>query len=287
MSSGGNCSSKGKFFTAADTVVDLTSVKAADLKRKTRNGNLQRNKTKTGKSRISLKLLQRFIRMQKPLLKRTRCNKRMLLWDSQPHRSVVLRQRREMEPNWRVIVRLPEMRLSKQTRWYKERMWGRPTKLLLATARRKLLLSLLQHTSKTKDLIQGNPYSYGMRKKGTRTLRMVPKRKRAREDSNLVMGRLFAHKYFQLHSNFNDIENHTLSSLSGSGLIPTGGISHFPILSLKMDVTYSMTLINTGGIRENNRRDLVINYCKTLDTEFSILQETYVNSSHLHDIREL
>ena len=54
-----------------------------------------------------------------------------------------------------------------------------------------------------------------------------------------------------------------------------------------MDVTNSMISVNNGGIRENNRRDLVINYCKTLDTDFSILLETHVNFSHLHDIREL
>ena len=44
------------------------------------------------------------------------------------------------------------------------------------------------------------------------------------------MGRLFAQKYFQLYSNFNDIVNYTLSSgCSGFGLIPTGGIPLFPI----------------------------------------------------------
>ena len=37
----------------------------------------------------------------------------------------------------------------------------------------------------------------------------------------------------------------------------------------------------------NNRRDLVINYCEKLDTEFSMLQKIHVNLSHLHDIREL
>ena len=49
-----------------------------------------------------------------------------------------------------------------------------------------------------------------------------------------------------------------------------------------------MISVNSGGIREYNRRDLVINYCKTLDTDFSILQKTLVNFFlHLHDIREL
>ena len=54
-----------------------------------------------------------------------------------------------------------------------------------------------------------------------------------------------------------------------------------------MDVTYKMISENTEVIRENNRRDLVINYFKTLDTGFSILQEANVNFSDRHDIREL
>ena len=54
-----------------------------------------------------------------------------------------------------------------------------------------------------------------------------------------------------------------------------------------MDVTYSMISVNTGRIREKNRRDLVNNYCKTLDTDFSILPETHVNFSHLYNIMEL
>ena len=99
------------------------------------------------------------------------------------------------------------------------------------------------------------------------------------------MGRLFARKYFQLYSNFNDIVNYTLSSgSSGSGLIP---IPLFLIWPFKMDVTYSMISVSTGGIEENNRRDLVISYCKTLNSDFSILPETPVNFSHLHHIREL
>ena len=52
-----------------------------------------------------------------------------------------------------------------------------------------------------------------------------------------------------------------------------------------MDVMYSMISVNNGGIRQNNRLDLVINYCKTLDSDFSILQETHVKFSNLHDIR--
>ena len=48
-----------------------------------------------------------------------------------------------------------------------------------------------------------------------------------------------------------------------------------------------MISVSTGGIRENNRRDLVITYCKTLDTIFSILHQTHINFSHQHNIREL
>ena len=50
---------------------------------------------------------------------------------------------------------------------------------------------------------------------------------------------------------------------------------------------YSMISVNTAGIRENNRRDLVINYCKTLDMDYSIWQEIHVNFSHLLDVREI
>ena len=50
---------------------------------------------------------------------------------------------------------------------------------------------------------------------------------------------------------------------------------------------YSMISVNTAGIRENNRRDLVINYCKTLDTDYSIWQEIHVNFCHLLDVREI
>ena len=105
MASGGNCSSKGRFFTVANTIVNIPSMKAARLNRKMRGSNLQQNKTKTGNSRISLKLPQRFIRTQKPLPKETRWSKTMLLWDSQPCRRVVLRKRRETEASVRVIVR--------------------------------------------------------------------------------------------------------------------------------------------------------------------------------------
>ena len=78
-------------------------------------------------------------------------------------------------------------------------------------------------------------------------------------------------QYFQLRSNFNLIMKYTLSCrFSGSDLIPIGGMPQFPIWSFKMDVTYSMISVNIGGIRENIRRGVVINYCKTLDTDFFI-----------------
>ena len=67
--------------------------------------------------------------------------------------------------------------------------WGRSTRQLLATKRWKLLLSFFQPPSKTKDLVQGNPHSHGMRKKGAGTLKVVPRRKRAWEDSNLITKR--------------------------------------------------------------------------------------------------
>ena len=98
--------------------------------------------------------------------------------------------KRKTEANWRVIVHLSPMRLSNnETQWYRGKRWGRPTRQLLTNKRRKLLLSFLQHPSKTKDLIQGNPCSHGMRKRGTGTSRVVPKRRRACEDSNPVTKR--------------------------------------------------------------------------------------------------
>ena len=104
--------------------------------------------------------------------------------------------KRKTEANWRVIVHLPPMRLSNnETQWYRGKRWGRPTRQLLTNKRRKLLLSFLQHPSKTKDLIQGNPCSHGMRKRGTGTSRVVPKRRRACEDSNPVTKRASWHRY--------------------------------------------------------------------------------------------
>ena len=201
-------------------------MKAARLNRKMRSSNLKEIKTKTGNSRISLKLPQSFIRMQKALWKGTRWSKTMLLRDSQQRRRVVLKQRWSTEANWRVIIRLPATTRGKS--------YGRLTKQLLATKRRKILLSFLQHPSNTKDLIPENPYSHGMCKKGTTIPRVAPKIKKSLQDSNPVTkkevdkGRLFVQGYFQLHSNFNDIVSYTLSSgFSGSGLIPIVGIPLF------------------------------------------------------------
>ena len=102
------------------------------------------------------------------------------------------------------------------------------------------------------------------------------------------MDKLFVQQYFQLHSKFNDTVNYTLSSgFSGSGLIPIRGVPLFLFDLSGMDVTYNMISVNTGGIRENNRKGLKINVCKTLDTNFSIFPEAHVNFTHLHDIREL
>ena len=55
-----------------------------------------------------------------------------------------------------------------------------------------------------------------------------------------------------------------------------------------MDFMYRMISVNIGGIRENNKRNLVISYGKkNWIPYFSILLETHVNFSHLNDIRKL
>ena len=48
-----------------------------------------------------------------------------------------------------------------------------------------------------------------------------------------------------------------------------------------------MISANTGGIKENNSWDLVINYCKTLNRDFPISQETHINLSRLRNISKL
>ena len=174
------------------------------------------------------------------------------------------------------------MRLNNdQARWYMGKGWGRLTKQLLATKTRKLLLPLLQHPSKTKDLIQGNPYSNGLHKKGAGMPRVVPK-KMAWEDSNLVI----CTTIFSITSKFLWYSE-IYSELWILRFRCDGHwqFTPFPIRPFKMDVKHSMIPVNTGGIRENNRLDLVINCCTTLDD--SILQETHVNLSHVHDIRKL
>ena len=116
--SGGNIFSKDRIFTAADAIVNVLSMKVSRLNREMRSSNLQQNKTKARNNRISLKLTQGCIRMYKPLPKETRWSKTMLHRDSQSHRKMVLRQCRETEANWRVIIRLPAIKLSDiQTQW--------------------------------------------------------------------------------------------------------------------------------------------------------------------------
>ena len=46
MASGGNCSSKRRFFTEANVIVNIPSMKTTCLNRKMRSSNLQQNKTK-------------------------------------------------------------------------------------------------------------------------------------------------------------------------------------------------------------------------------------------------
>ena len=48
-----------------------------------------------------------------------------------------------------------------------------------------------------------------------------------------------------------------------------------------------MISANIGGIKENNRWDLLINYCKTLNRDFPISQETHINFSRLRNISKL
>ena len=105
------------------------------------------------------------------------------------------------------------------------------------------------------------------------------------------MDRLFVQQYYQLHSITFKFQWHS-KLYSELWILRFWFDSHwkhtpFSIWLFRMDVTYSMVSVNTGDIRENNRRDIVINYCKTLDTDFPILQKTLINFSHLHDIRKL
>ena len=50
--------------------------------------------------------------------------------------------------------------------------------------------------------------------------------------------------------------------------------------------SYKMISLSTGDIREKNRWDIVINYCKTLHMDFSIFLDIYENFCHLHNIRK-
>ena len=69
---------------------------------------------KKSNSRISLKLPHSCIMMQKPFSKGTRWSETVLLRDIHLRRRVMLRQHPKKEMNWRVIIRLPVMRLSVQ-----------------------------------------------------------------------------------------------------------------------------------------------------------------------------
>ena len=138
--SGRNCSSKKRLFSLAGAIVNIFSMKTFHINREMRSSNLQPNITKIENSRISLKLPQSRIRMQKSLPKITRWSKAILLQDSQPCRRVVLKQCRVMESNYKVTIRPPAMRLSNSgKRQYRGKKRGRPTKQLLATKSRKLL----------------------------------------------------------------------------------------------------------------------------------------------------
>ena len=229
---------------------------------------MKQNKNRN--NRISLKLPQRFIWRQKPLPKGPKGSKTMLLWDSQPRRRVVLRQHLQTEAHWRVIVHLPAMRLNNnQTRWYRGRSRGCQRDSCSQTREGKSdcyssnthgkpktwYREILTHTAceNREQELRG----WYQKEKGLGKIQI-------RSQKEVVhMGRLFSQKYFQLYWIINDIANYALSpGFSGSALIPIGDISLFLIWPFKMDVTYSMISVNTGGIREKDRRNLVINYLR-------------------------
>ena len=103
---------QGKVFYCGRCYSNIPSTKAVCLNREMRSSNLQQNKTKIGNSRISLKLTQSHIRMQKPIPKGARWSKMMLLRDNKLCRRVV-----QLSNN--------------QTQWYKGKRCGRPAKQLL------------------------------------------------------------------------------------------------------------------------------------------------------------
>ena len=142
MASSGNWLSQGRFFTTVEAIANISSTKAAHLNWQTRSSNLQRKKTKSWNSRISLKLPHSHIRMLKPPPKGTMGSETMLLHDSQPR--VVLRQCLKTKANCRATIWLSAIKLSSgETRWYKGERRRRPTKHPLATKSRALLLSFL------------------------------------------------------------------------------------------------------------------------------------------------
>ena len=191
-------------------------MKGARLNRKMRSSNLQQNKTKTGRSRISLKLPQRFISRQKPLTKGKGWSKTILLWDSQPRKRMVLGQRQKQQPN--AVVQGKEIGETNET------ADDNPKKETLTVIPPTPMENQRPNTGKS--LLTWECERRGWCQKEEELVKI-----QVRLQKELVdMGTLFAQKFFQLYSNFNDIVNYTLSSgFSGSGLIPIGGMSLFPI----------------------------------------------------------
>ena len=63
-------------------------------------------------------------------------------------------------------------------------------------------------------------------------------------------------------------------------------VPHEAIFSrYKMDAKYSLLSLNTGGVKTNDRRDLLVNYCDQIGADFSILQETHTNISSIESIK--
>ena len=169
-------------------------MKATHLNRKMRSSNLQQNKTKTGNSRISLKLPQRFIRTQKHILKEKKWSKTMLLWASQPRRRVVLRQRRDTEVNWRVIVLLPTMRLPSSVALVQGEEVGEANETAVGNQKKEALPDIpptpVENQRKGKSLKkQREVLAHTRCTKGNGNAEGGTKKKKAWEDSNPVIKR--------------------------------------------------------------------------------------------------
>ena len=226
---------QGKFHIVVDAIVNKPSLKAACLNRKMKSSNLKQNKMKTGNNRISLKLPQDSSERRNPFQKEWGEAKRCCSGTASHAGGCCWNNagRRKRTGKWLSVCRRWDSARTKHSGTGGKSGEANKT---AATKREKLSLSFLQPPSKTKDLIQGNPYSHAMHKEGTGTPRVVPKRKRlgkiqAWSQKEVVdMGMLFAQKYFKWCSKFNDKVDFTLSSgFSGFGLIPIGGIRLFPI----------------------------------------------------------